>query len=357
MGNKRLLIFAGAGASFGVDREQFPTTIGFRKNLPENITSNHLFRQVEAFLEHEKNQKPPYDIEKILWELGDFERTLERFITPGPMSEYLFRTGNLGNVGVNLSSQQIQLQFGTVSAHLKALQEQIFDLVYQLYASAPEISKLETNWLPLLRWAKEKYDYVEIVTTNYDLVIETALLEVPLVDTGRRGPILPMLDIECWRNNVSLLTRQDWNTGNRGLLTKLHGSVDWAYAMRGGASDTPHIRVGHPDPHGGHGTRTIIYPGFKGIPATEPFALFHKHLAKVWRECSHAVFIGFAFRDDYLNTIFNTERQGSRPVAIVDPTPRPPEDYPAFSEVQFIKQGFGDETISEKLENWFKKFD
>ena len=358
MNNKRLLIFAGAGASFGVDRKQFPTTIGFRESLPPDITGNHLFQQVENFLEHERKEQPPFDIEKILWELGEFERALERFNAAGSMSEYLFRTGNLGTVGITVNHQQIQNQFANVAAHLKALQDQIFNRVYQLYANSPEISKLEANWLPLLRWAREKYDSVEIVTTNYDLVIETALLEVPLVDTARRGgEIRPILDTECWKANGASFARGGSNPGKKGLLTKLHGSVDWTYAMQAGANNTPLIRVGQPDPHGGHNTRTIIYPGFKGTPTKEPFALFHKHLAKVWRECSHAVFVGFAFRDDYLNSIFGTERQESRPVAVIDPAPRRPEDYPAFDEVTYLKQGFGDESLVGKLEGWFSTFD
>lgn len=356
MNEKRLLIFAGAGASFGVDGNQFPTTVGFRKLLPTSITDNYLFQQVENYLETIKKEEPPYDIEKILWELGEFEKNLEKINDQNSLTAHLFKTGSLGPLGFTQSSQQIQSQFAQTADHVRKLQTEIYDLVYRLYANQPDISKLNSNWLPLLRWAKDKYDVVDIVTTNYDLVIETALLEVPLVDTARQNPFLPVLNEERWKEYETPAIKSGLNLERKGLLTKLHGSVDWAYAMHEKQSGKPRIRVGNPDPHGGHETRAIIYPGFKGTPAKEPFALFHRYLKGIWRDCSHAIFIGFAFRDEYLNMIFEIERDKQRPVAIIDPAPRKREDYPSFREVSFISKGFGEAQLEEKLDRWFNSF-
>ena len=68
--NKRITIFAGAGASKAVDPDQYPTTVEFFDRLPISVATNLLFESVVAFLmQDDKNRI--LDIEIILWELSE----------------------------------------------------------------------------------------------------------------------------------------------------------------------------------------------------------------------------------------------------------------------------------------------
>ena len=69
-----------------------------------------------------------------------------------------------------------------------------------------------------------------------------------------------------------------WEPANRpetGLLTKLHGSVDWRYLTE----DLVVVRdAGF---SGNRHKHCILYPGYKGEPKEEPFRRFHEHLRRV----------------------------------------------------------------------------
>lgn len=67
--NKSLIIFAGAGASRGVSKEKYPTAVDFKKKLPEDVTRQELYVQLDRYLQ--KQVKGTIDIEHVLWELGN----------------------------------------------------------------------------------------------------------------------------------------------------------------------------------------------------------------------------------------------------------------------------------------------
>ena len=143
--------------------------------------------------------------------------------------------------------------------------------LYTHYESIPEASELEDNWVPLLKDLEELHE-VEIFTTNYDLIIETALKHVgdsesQLVATGRKYGVQTVVDTDLWKEGDAGYKSMN---GTRGLLTKLHGSVDWN--TRGGS-----VYHGTPGYKGNHDNQVIIYPGWKGEPQKEPFQEFHGH--------------------------------------------------------------------------------
>ena len=100
--------------------------------------------------------------------------------------------------------------------------------------------------------------------------------------------------------------------GEKGLLTKLHGSVDW---QRGQQS----IHTGTPLFSGEHERHLIIYPGSKGRPAEPEIRAFHAHFGRVLEVAVGAVFIGFAFRDDYLNELCERHLNTSASVVLLNP--------------------------------------
>ena len=82
-----------------------------------------------------------------------------------------------------------------------------------------------------------------------------------------------------------------------GRLTKLHGSVNWK-------KEGDQISVISNDYL--KGRNAILYPGSKGIPSDIHFRNMHSHLYRVSGKAELAIFIGFSFRDDYINQILKS---------------------------------------------------
>jgi hypothetical protein len=77
--------------------------------------------------------------------------------------------------------------------------------------------------------------------------------------------------------------------------------------------------VGHFDFDGNHEKRSIIYPGFKGRPSDVPFAGFHEYFKRRVSKVTHMLFIGFAFRDEYINELLRGWTSPTASIAIIDP--------------------------------------
>jgi len=79
-----IVIFAGAGASKAVS-EQYPTTEGFFRDLPDDLRNEGLVRSAADRVEQQG--KAPPDIEDILSILDDLQASVEPFlnidVTPG----------------------------------------------------------------------------------------------------------------------------------------------------------------------------------------------------------------------------------------------------------------------------------
>lgn len=307
---KSLIIFAGAGASRSVSENQYPMAVDFRKRLPIEVTDSTLYKLLITHLEKSYSTEI-IDIEHILWELGTLKNTLSEQIKSGSFFKELLNRNKIASV---IQSAQGQLTYNLLQElELKVtnLYNTINEQVYSLYSEAPEESSLNETWIPFLKEIEDSgFNKVDIVTTNYDLVIEEALekLNFDNVDTGFVEGIRPGIKLDNWLNY----------SGEKGLLTKLHGSVDW---KRGNASNQSAtvIRRGHPEFDGDHSRRLILYPGFKGSPDSEPFISFHNYFKRQLGTASHIIFIGFAFRDQFINQLIFEELSKSAKVAVVDP--------------------------------------
>ena len=119
-------------------------------------------------------------------------------------------------------------------------------------------------------------------------------------------------------------------------LTKLHGSVDWH--QQNGT-----IHCGSPI-FAGHGKHAILYPGFKGEPKEPHFKLFHNHFKKVLSECHAAVFIGFDFRDEHINTLMADHLNPNAPIVLIDPG-NPSADCPFRKRILHHRGGFDTKAV------------
>lgn len=328
---RSLIIFVGAGASRGVSEKKYPMALDFRKRLPDSITSSKLYVQLNAHL-RQGGDGEHIDIEHVLWELGRVRDNLSEWTDGASFANYLLRTNQIGTiVPANHNGQQTHNQFVALKNEISQLQNKINERVYEFYSQTPDEGELNNSWVPLMEYFKNhEFKTVDIVTTNYDLVIEAALERIKggTINNGFKQGIFPGIDLELWQGD-----------GRQGLLTKLHGSVDWKLG-NGGTKISPVIRRGHPEFDGDHDKRLILYPGFKGVPAKEPFISFHNYFRNRLKLSTHILFIGFAFRDDYINDLIRDSVSPEAKIVVVDPS----ESLPSHSflgAAAHIKKGFG----------------
>jgi len=306
--------------------------LDFRKRLPEAIKNAYLYSQLINHLQA-SGLGEDIDIEHILWELGRLSDAIEAWTDANSFASRLLTTNQIEEIArANNSGPAVHGQFGNLQTIVRSLQDQINERVYEYYSQPPDDKELKRSWIPLLeRVSSFGFDRVDLVTTNYDLVIESALESHSgnRIGMGSQQGLFPGIDLEAWRKTDS----------TSGMLTKLHGSVDWK--LGNGSTDTnPVIRRGHPEFDGDHRKRLILYPGFKGVPSREPFVAFHEYFRRTLQEASHLLFVGFAFRDDFINELIASTLPKSSRVAVVNPAPQLPP-LPFLNGATHLKQGFG----------------
>lgn len=106
-------------------------------------------------------------------------------------------------------------------------------------------------------------------------------------------------------------------TASSGLLTKLHGSINWQWGQGG-----ERIFVGAPIWTGNHDNHAIIYPGFKGESQSPFFAPMHSYFAQRLAKAHLVIFVGFAFRDEYINRLISENIEANAKIAVIDPCER-----------------------------------
>ena len=335
---KRGIVFAGAGASAAVDRDNFPTTADFFKRLPETISDDSIFKLVEGFL-RKGDTDAIIDIEDILWNLQSLRGFLNSTSSGADIVGYaiakerLLKTINPGwNFG-HLSQAKPSL-ISSIDAIISAINSQVYDL----YGETPSIEKLRPNWISLLDLMSKLEHSFDIFTTNYDINIETAVEHLFPADCdahfGTKGTRHRILDMELWR------AAQETDAG---LLTKLHGSLDWK-------TKDNKIYVGDPLFTGDHSKQGIIYPGFKGVSDNLFFKPFHDYFERRLSRASLVVFIGFAFRDEYITESIRNNLDPSAKVIIINPAKSVKFPYNR-SVAKYIHKGFNEsiEPLKELL--------
>lgn len=333
---QRLLIFAGAGASTAVNHARFPTTLNFFAQLPPKITSNHLFQWVKDFLQAGDSERA-IDIEEILWELQllrDFAKSVQSgegivghsFHGRGLATLLLgsgFGLGHFGDV------------IGSTLALCNSLIDDINAIVYDLYNYEPTPDELEGNWSYLLRALQKAKIQTDFFTTNYDVAIETAAYLDPAVDfdhfRGVTGRLSKKLSLQRWSKAQADQT----------LLTKLHGSINWQWG-----NDC--IHVGAPVFTGNHNNHAIIYPGFKGKSEASFFPPMHSYLGDRLEDADVLLFIGFAFRDEYVTRLLGERVRSNTDIFIINPDKS--VEYPiARRRPTYIHQGFDKDSINKVI--------
>ena len=332
-----ILVFVGAGGSAAVDPEQYPTTVEFFNRLPDEIKNDPVFIKVREFLEAQKAGQP-IDIEEVLWNLDELQDYFQASLDTKAVTGWIIEGNRISHL-INNTPDLQYLRDGMrdlTGVRIPNLKNRINAQVYNFYATNPDPEKL-SDWVQLLKGLEGIDSAVEIFTTNYDLVLETAIKEAEInVETGRSSDGIQMrLDTACWDHPNAL-------TDEMGRLTKLHGSVDWQ-------RHNEDIIVGNPNFTGNHQNHLILYPGYKGEPDEEPFIKFHEHLKAVVQKTRAAIFIGFTFRDGYINSILSGLRPEITKFVINKDDSLPDLDF--LNGCEHSNKGLTEETVADCLQS------
>lgn len=292
-----------------VNSEQFPATRQFFERLPDEISKDHLFQHIISYLKKDDSERQ-IDIEEILWELGLLSAFASDANTGHSLVGYSLAGSRLldvtGHPRANYSFGHFDQVLSALQAQCKSLTDQINAKVYEFYGQEPDSSDLKENWTYLLQKIKQLGWAYDIFTTNYDVAIETAVSLDSSISSdkffGLKNIQHKQLDIDRWENPIDGV----------GLLTKLHGSIDWQWGQE-------RIYVGAPIFTGRHENHAIIYPGFKGEPQSPYFSPLHNYFAQRLSEAHLIIFVGFAFRDEYINRLISENIDTAAKIVVIDP--------------------------------------
>jgi len=339
-----IVVFAGAGASVAVDRG-YPTTAGFFEHLKEQLNNEalNLLNRAASILQEERPDTT-IDVEQILWLSQELIDSLQNVAGPTSIPHKLIAaTGHQKIFGEQVADSGVFSKLRKLRGKLEEFNDSINANVFSLYAKQPSRSSLKENWLPLLENLKKSELRFDIFTTNYDLIIEAALQEADLQEMLASSD-----DVSSSEINLSRWENQLTEKAASGLLTKLHGSVNWQRSPSG------KIHVSYPELGGGPyreqlSERGVIYPGFKGRPETSPFGLFHDYLENAISDAKIILCIGFAFRDEHINEIFAQRATKCRMINI---NFAPAHFAPPFDntvEVIELERGFDTKSVEEAI--------
>ena len=245
-----ITILSGAGASYAVNNEKFPTTVQYLAQLGVEIRKNPYFKQMDDLLR--QSNTDTLDIENYLWGLTKTIEVFSTLVNPKHRNGKIFQYA-LGEFHSKLQSarQHASLRIGlqeTSMTHIQnaingmtSLCNKIHENVFSFYASDADESELENNWLYLIKKLASIESQLSFFTLNYDWIpekIQSNLEQAERFFTGRRTDTGAVLDTSFWEKK-----QYENEDAPDKVITKLHGSVDWR-------NDNGKIYVGNPNSSG-----------------------------------------------------------------------------------------------------------
>ena len=294
----KIALFLGAGASsiYG-----YPTTQRFIEELKDKLG-----KTVEGNLLNDLLKVPHIkDVEHVIELLESMQvftkHPLKEFVSTFPMTQ------SFGHTGFNVNDE---LRI------IENLMDRIRDDVYRQYEFLPStIEQITEAYFPLFEMIFEWRNDIEVpvFTTNYDCVVEEFCHsnEITCIDGFKLNTVSN--DFE-W--NPAEFKKKPSKRKTLVKLYKLHGSLNWR--MR---SDSTIVRIGAEERTRGsrrYKQNLLIYPAEKMKPDIEPFGKLHELFTDEFINSDLAIFIGFSFRDQYLNDVIK-HSSGKTKVIIVSP--------------------------------------
>ena len=333
-----ILVFAGAGASAAIDPKKYPTTEGFYSMLPSSIKDDHLFVVVREFLEASNTK--PIDIEHVLYALEEIRNHLLKTHDTSRIVGWMTLNAAFERLDKNFATAHLHKSSPVLISHCSNLIESIREFLYALYGASPEEKELK-QWRALLKNLQVIDPHVEIFTTNYDMVLEYAIdVDYLNINDGKDSDGQhTQLNMRLWDNPGIPLVE------GLGRLTKLHGSVDWQRHI--GSSNSIFIS---PIFTGDLQKQVALYPGgTKKEPEEWPFVKFYKHFESSAEQAERFVFVGFSFRDEYINNILQENAIEAKKYIITKGSPYTLPDFIESDITRYNDNGFTMDSIKDCL--------
>ena len=179
---------------------------------------------------------------------------------------------------------------GLTADDLDRLDKEICGIVHELAAKSLPDTASPYHHSALWTDAVGREYPVEVFTTNYDLLLESALEDcrVPYFD-GFTGVLHPFFDIRAME--------EDKLPPRWARVWKLHGSINWYYdlergVLRGAPNETGLKRVIHPS--------NLKYEESRRMPY---LAMMDRLRAFLKQPSSVLVISGYSFRDEHINEV------------------------------------------------------
>jgi hypothetical protein len=312
---RKILVFTGAGISSPLG---LPTTIDFLNEI--NHGAQPITKLAMNYLTEKHNRG--HDIEWILSMLESFnkettfvEYALSRF-SEEPAEKALGEKAARKVAGMKPQA----------ASEITRIKSVIIDKLNQFKSDAAF-----SLYINLVKQLKELFgeSSISIFTTNYDMTFEESVVQYE-PQWEKEG----ITHIEYGFTNhgrgarpLAYSQEQDFSWDKNAIeYMKIHGSIDWhkgrdGLTIRSGAHFVPR----NPD------SMLMLYPGFKGVPQEEPFKSLHDRLGRRLKEADIIVVIGFAFRDPYINGMFETALRSRQDARVLYFDPAKEGEYPADS--------------------------
>lgn len=312
----KILLFTGAGFCVPLG---LPIATGFNQVI-ENV-----YPDVKVFLDQYLGDKKN-DIEKVL-------ELLENFSDENLFSDFLIRK----RYGNNQTNKQLISDFynlkhesreavGNIKRNLyKVLNNFDLDKSINLYHNLlAEIKNVDSN------------SAISFFTTNYDLTFEKSISKSAFLEHQ-----LNIYDVVFGFS--SKFGSTTFERGNSYVwkpelmeYQKLHGSLDWVkdnfgQVTKSGSSLMP----ANPE------ETPLLYPGYKGVPIEDPFLTIHDNLFRKASEADIIICIGFAFRDPYINNIFESTLRYNKDLVVFCFNPADVRSLPEESKIRHFVRDYG----------------
>ena len=319
----KICVFTGAGLGSPL---KLPTTNEFADTINNNIRQE-LLDLIRSFLGTKSN-----DIEKVLYLLEDFVR----------IDDFASHIINAGDSNFDVVRNNLKQYKKWANEAALKIKSEIYDLLekyknddaFNLYAEV--IKEIRSTYIN---------PSISFFTTNYDLTFENGFAEesekladfgIDEIYYGFRGNNKSVYDpsqIFQWENNIL-------------EYKKLHGSLDWIIDQR----KQQCVRVGVNTKPKNPGDMPLLYPGFKGIPDKQPFIDLHDLFSERIAEADWLLVIGFAFRDQYLNHIFDIALKRNKNLQVLCYNPSFLQDLPDDSKLNTFIQHKNFQHIRQRIE-------
>ncbi len=305
----KICIFTGAGISVPLG---LPMTNGFESTLkkmpPEvqELVNGHLKEYAQ-------------DIEKVLYNLEDFVKA------DNMISHLLLKSSNTSPYN------QFTSHVDNLKYHAKESIKIIKTDIYKLLASKdPNLAfKLYSSIINEISSFYPSSSF-SFFTTNYDCTFETGMLD-NINDLEEQGITDINYGFSGGRHGKNLFNPKDDFGWSKNVIEyyKLHGSLDWTHDRYGNC-----IRSGTDLDPADPAAMPLLYPGFKGTPTKEPFISIHERLYQRLNEVKVVFVLGFAFRDPYINNLFEFAMRTNKELKVLCFNPAEDSQIPPDSELQ-----------------------